>query len=95
MSSEVKDTLYEWKDQYNEATDVRCLGWQYVGEADKEYDGHNMKMWHRLVLPNGDPMLMDHEWGPYEVPSKDDVERKIHAILEKLNTDSSIVRETY
>lgn len=87
----VKDTLYEWKDQFNEATDVRCLGWQYIGEADYEYDGHNVKMWHKLVAPNGDSILQDHEWGPYEVPSKEECERVIHAILDKLNQGSATV----
>tara|TARA_B110000285_G_C14992945_1_gene547275 strand:- start:110 stop:385 length:276 start_codon:yes stop_codon:yes gene_type:complete len=91
MINNIQDTIYEWKDQFNEATDVRCLGWKYIGESDYDYDGRTLQMWHRLILPNSDVMLMDHEWGPREVPTKSECEGVIHAFLERLGDNNSIV----
>jgi hypothetical protein len=36
-------------------------------------------------------MLMDHEWGPREVPTKSECEEVIHAFLERLSDNNSIV----
>ena len=43
--------------------------WTYIGDCEKECDGHNKKMWHYLIAPDNTRISIDEYFSPYEIPS--------------------------
>jgi len=48
--------------------------WIYAGEMETEYDGHNKKMWHYLIAPDNTRISIDNFFGPYHMPSWEELE---------------------
>ncbi len=48
--------------------------WTYIGDCQTEYDGHNKKMWHYLIAPDNTRISIDNYFGPYHMPSWEELE---------------------
>ena len=48
--------------------------WTYIGDCEKEVDGHNKKMWHYLIAPDNTRISIDEYYGPYEIPTWESLE---------------------
>ena len=48
--------------------------WTYIGDCEKEVDGHNKKMWHYLIAPDNTRISIDEFYSPYEIPTWESLE---------------------
>ena len=75
----LEETLVE-KEYYFMATKYSKHGWKYYSDKEVECDGHNAKIWHYIVRPDGEELVMDYS--PYRYPSQEEVERYIEAYID-------------
>ena len=64
--------------------------WTYHGEKEVESDGHNAKMWHYLIAPDGKRIDIDQFFGSYHLPSDEEVEDLIMELPEVRRCDMKI-----
>ena len=65
---------------YSVQTKYSEQGWRYYSDKEVESDGHNAKIWHYIVRPNGE--VLDMDFSPYQYPNAEQIEQFIEAYID-------------
>ena len=61
------------KEYYSVNTRYLKDGWKYYSDKEFEVDRHNAKIWHYIVKPDGEEVIMN--FSPYQYPSIEQIEQ--------------------
>lgn len=56
-------------------------GWKYYSDKEFEVDRHNSKIWHYIVKPDGEEVIMN--FSPYQYPSVEQIEQYIEELKKR------------
>jgi hypothetical protein len=69
------------KEYYSVNTRYLKDGWKYYSDKEFEVDRHNAKIWHYIVKPDGEEVIMN--FSPYQYPSVQQIEQYIEELKKR------------